>query len=77
MTYESSMNENDEDIIELERRVKKILKKGPNSNKRSFVGVTIDIPGKITRFRKKSKERVSEKSKSSWLIDESLTGFKE
>lgn len=62
------MSEHDEDIIALIKKVDKTLKK--HSPEPGMTTVTINEPGKITRFTKRKKEDKESKLKSAWLIEE-------
>jgi hypothetical protein len=58
----------DEDTEILIKKVDKILKK--HDIKPGMTAVSINEPGKITRFTKRKKEDKESKLKSSWLLDE-------
>jgi len=66
LVYNAS--EHDEDMSELIKKVDKLLKKHETTP--GITTVTVEEPGKITRFRKGKKEDKESKNKSAWLLDE-------
>jgi len=55
-------------MSELIKKVDKLLKKHETTP--GITTVTVEEPGKITRFRKGKKEDKESKNKSAWLLDE-------
>jgi hypothetical protein len=55
----------DEDMTEFIKKANRILKNHPaNTN------ISINEPGKITRFKKEKHEKKKDKLQSAWLVDE-------
>jgi hypothetical protein len=62
----------DEDMIDFIKKANRILKKHPaNTN------ISINEPGKITRFKKEKPEKKQDKLQSAWLVQDEAYGNRE
>jgi len=70
-------DEYDEDMQELMDKTDEILKKhGAKSTKHGVIEISINTPGKIIRFRKRT-DKEKKPPQSAFLLDESVKGIME